>query len=142
MTSEDKFEIHLPSTQGAEKIAMDFAATVARRMNFSAERVEDLKTAVAEACMNAIEHGNQLHASTRVGVKLTVGERGLQIAVHDKGSGIGKARAPDIDSKIEGKTDPRGWGIFLIENLMDEVTFESTAEGNVVKMIIYLEKQA
>jgi anti-sigma regulatory factor (Ser/Thr protein kinase) len=42
---------------------------------------------------------------------------------------------------MEGKLDPRGWGIFLIENLMDEVTFESTAEGGVVKMIIYLEKQ-
>ena len=47
---------------------------------------------------------------------------------------------PNIDSKIEGKSDPRGWGIFLIESLMDEVTFESTPEGNVVKMIIHLEK--
>lgn len=140
MTSENEFEIHIPSMQGAEKIAMDFAATVAKGMNFPAERVEDLKTAVAEACMNAIEHGNKLHASTRVGVKLTVDERGLQVDVHDKGAGIGKVRAPDIESKIEGKSDPRGWGIFLIENLMDEVSFESTADGNVVRMIIYLEK--
>jgi anti-sigma regulatory factor (Ser/Thr protein kinase) len=62
--------------------------------------------------------------------------------VHDKGRGIGKVPVPDIDTKIEGKSDPRGWGIFLIENLMDEVSFESTADGNVVKMIIYLEKPA
>jgi serine/threonine-protein kinase RsbW len=142
MSSEHKFEIHLPSTQGAEKIAMDFAATVAKGMNFPAERVEDLKTAVAEACMNAIEHGNKLHASTRIGVKLTLDERGLQVAVHDKGAGVGRVRVPDIDSKIEGESDARGWGVFLIENLMDEVSFESTADGSVVRMIIYLEKPA
>lgn len=142
MTSEEKFEIHLPSTQGAEKIAMDFAGKVAKSMKFPADRIEDLKTAVAEACMNAIEHGNKLDAATRVGIRLTLDNGRLQVTVQDKGSGIGKIRAPDLDSRIEGKTDPRGWGIFLIENLMDEVTFESTAEGNVVKMIIYLEKPA
>lgn len=140
MTSEEKFEIHLPSTQGAEKIAMDFAGKVAKSMNFPADRIEDLKTAVAEACMNAIEHGNKLDASTKVGISLTVDKGRLQVVVQDKGGGIGKIRTPDIDSRIEGKTDPRGWGIFLIENLMDEVSFESTPEGTLVKMIIHLDK--
>jgi anti-sigma regulatory factor (Ser/Thr protein kinase) len=49
---------------------------------------------------------------------------------------------PDLESRIEGRADPRGWGIFLIRNLMDEVSFESNAEGNVVNMIIYLDKPA
>lgn len=141
MAADNKLELHLPSTLGAEKEAMAFAAEVARKMNFPPERVEDLKTAVAEACINAIEHGNKLHATMRVGVRFTVDPDRLQIAVHDQGSGIGKPSPPEIDSRIQGKTDPRGWGIFLIENLMDEVSFESTAEGNVTKMIIYLEKQ-
>src|SRR5919109_752908 len=141
MKTDQKFELHLPSTRGSEKLAMDFAADIARRMNFPADRVEDLKTAVAEACMNAIEHGNKLDATTRVGIRLVVDKDKLQIAVQDQGSGIAKRRSTDIESRLEGKTDPRGWGIYLIENLMDEVTFESTAEGGVVKMIIYLEKQ-
>jgi serine/threonine-protein kinase RsbW len=140
MATEKKFELHLPSTVGAEKVAMEFAATVAKSMSFPADRVEDLKTAVAEACMNAIEHGNKLDASTKVGISLTVDKDRLQVAVQDKGGGIGKIRTPDIDSQIEGQTNPGGWGIFLIENLMDEVSFESTSEGNVVKMIIHLEK--
>jgi len=140
MASEKTFEMHVPSTLGAEKVAMEFAATIAKSMNFPAERVEDLKTAVAEACTNAIEHGNKLDASTKVGISLTIDKGKLQIAVQDKGKGIGKPRAPDIDSQIAGKTDPGGWGIFLIENLMDEVSFESTPEGTVVKMIIHLEK--
>lgn len=142
MTAENKFELHVLSTRGAEKIAMDFAADVAKKMNFPADRIEDLKTAVAEACMNAIEHGNKLDDTTRVGVKLTLDKDRLQVTVHDKGGGIGKVRAPDLDSQIEGKTEPGGWGIFLIENLMDEVSFESSAAGNVVRMIIYLDKPA
>ena len=140
MAAEKKFELHLPSTLGAEKVAMEFAATVAKSMNFPADRVEDLKTAVAEACMNAIEHGNKLDASTKVGISLTVDKGRLQVAVQDEGRGLGKIRAPDLDSQIAGKTDPGGWGVFLIENLMDEVSVESTPEGTLVKMIIHLEK--
>jgi serine/threonine-protein kinase RsbW len=141
MSAPSKYELHIRSMHGAEKVAMDFAATIAKSMNFPPDRVEDLKTAVAEACMNAIEHGNKLDSTTRVGIRLVVDKDKLQIAVQDQGRGVAKVRTPDVESRMEGKLDPRGWGIFLIENLMDEVTFESTAEGGVVKMIIYLEKQ-
>jgi serine/threonine-protein kinase RsbW len=144
VSAQKKFELHIPSTAGSEKLAMDFAADIARRMNFPPERVEDLKTAVAEACMNAIEHGNQADAATRVGIRLTAGPDRLQVAVQDRSRrrGIRRPAAPDIESRVAGKTATRGWGIFLIENLMDEVSFESNAEGNVVKMIIYLDKPA
>ncbi len=141
MSAPSKYELHVRSMHGAEKVAMDFAANVARSMNFPPDRVEDLKTAVAEACMNAIEHGNKLDSTTRVGIRLVVDKDKLQIAVQDQGSGVAAVRTPDIESRMEGTLDPRGWGIYLIENLMDEVTFESTAEGGVVRMIIYLEKQ-
>ena len=92
--------------------------------------------------MNAIEHGNKLDANVKVGVSLTVDKGRLKVAVKDKGGRMKKPpRKPDIDSQIEGKTPPRGWGIFLIEELMDEVSFDSSAEGNVVTMIIHLDKE-
>ncbi len=138
--SEKKYELHVPSALGCEKVAMDFAASVAKTMNFPPERIEDLKTAVAEACTNAIEHGNKLDASMKVGISLTVDKDRLHVAVQDAGGGIGEVPTPSIESQIEGKTEPGGWGIFLINSLMDEVSFESTPEGNVVKMIIHLEK--
>ena len=141
MTPEKKFELHLPSVLGCEKVAMEFAASVAKSMNFPADRVEDLKTAVAEACINAIEHGNKLDACMKVGISLTVAGGRLQVAIQDEGKGVGPVPTPNIESQIEGGTDTRGWGIFLIKNLMDEVSFESTPEGrNVVKMIIHLTK--
>jgi serine/threonine-protein kinase RsbW len=142
MSSKKKFQLRLPSVLGCEKVAMDFAASVAKSMDFPPDRVEDLKTAVAEACINAIEHGNKLDAGTKVGISLTVlGDR-LQVAVQDEGKkGLDQASAPDIEQKMDGSTETRGWGIFLIKSLMDEVSFEATPEGrHVVKMIIHLDK--
>jgi serine/threonine-protein kinase RsbW len=141
MPSERKFELHVPSALGCEKVAMDFAAAVAKSMDFPADRVEDLKTAVAEACINAIEHGNKMDAGMKVGISLTVAGGRLQVAVQDEGEGMGEVSTPNIDSQMEGQGETRGWGIFLIKSLMDEVSFESTPEGrNVVKMMIHLKK--
>jgi serine/threonine-protein kinase RsbW len=141
MMEDNKVELHIPSVMGYEKIAMECAASVAKKMGFTENRIEDLKTAVAEACLNAIEHGNKMDASTKVGITLTVEESRLQVAVKDEGKGIGQVSIPRIENKIEGKENLRGWGIFLIKNLVNEVTFEPSPEGgNVVNMIIYLDK--
>jgi len=141
MTPDNQIELHIPSVMGFEKVAMECAATTAKNMGFTEDRVEDLKTAVAEACLNAIEHGNKMDTSTRVGVTLTMEESKLQVSVKDEGKGIGEIPIPSIENKIEGKDKLRGWGIFLIKNLVNEVTFEPSPEGgNVVRMIIYLDK--
>jgi anti-sigma regulatory factor (Ser/Thr protein kinase) len=47
---------------------------------------------------------------------------------------------PDIAAQVEGGAPAGGWGIYLIESLVDEVSFESTDEGGVVRMIIYLDR--
>jgi len=141
MGTEKTVELYVPSILGFEKIAMDSAASVAKMMKFPHERVEDLKTAVAEACLNAIEHGNKADASTKVSITLTIGESNLRVDVQDAGTGIGQVEKPNIQKKIAGKEKPRGWGIFLIKNLMDEVKFESKPEGgNVVRMVLHLAK--
>ena len=67
-------KICLPSELGYEKFAMLAVATVAKQMGFEAKRIDDLKTAVAEAVTNAIEHGNQLNAEIRVLVAITLQE--------------------------------------------------------------------
>ena len=56
-------QLCIPSVLGWERVAVDLAASVARQMGFPSERVEDIKTAVSEATLNAIEHGNRLDAS-------------------------------------------------------------------------------
>ncbi len=142
MEADKSLELHIPNILGQEKVAMDFAASAAKKMGFTGERVEDLKTAVSEACLNAIEHGNKMDAGMKVGIILNVEEMNLQVTVQDEGEEIGPVETPRIEDKIEGRSSRRGWGIFLIENLMDEVKFESTPEGgNLVRMIIHLDKK-
>jgi serine/threonine-protein kinase RsbW len=67
---KEKIELYIPNTIGSEKAAINKAASIAREMGFSDDRVEDLKTAVSEACINAIEHGNKFDRDTKVGIIL------------------------------------------------------------------------
>ena len=136
-------EVRLPSTLGYEKIAMSTAASMAALMGFSSERIEDLKTAVAEACINAIEHGNQLHDELTVGVVLSTTAEALEVTVIDQGSGCAQSpEQPDIHRKMSGEQDTRGMGMFLIESLVDEVEWhkEDTGKG-VVRLVIHLGKE-
>ncbi len=81
----ERVEIFLPSTLGYEKVARGAAEAVAEEMGFSPDRIDDLKTAVAEACMNAIEHGNQENRTASVTVLLTAAKEQLEISVADEG---------------------------------------------------------
>lgn len=59
-------ELTIPCAQGYERIAMNPAADFARLIAFPPDRIDDLRTAVAEACINAMEHGNAMEGSTTV----------------------------------------------------------------------------
>ena len=133
-------ELAVPSRSGLEQVAMDAAAAIAKLMGFSEDRIEDLKTAVEEACMNAIEHGNKEDDDVKVLVELIADDSKLRVDIHDRGSGIhGEIQKPDIDAKMARKQTSRGWGLFLIQKLMDEVEFDWNPEtGNVTRMVINL----
>ena len=135
-------EVRLPSRLGYEKVAMSTAASVAKLMGFREERIDDLKTAVAEACINAIEHGNRLNEKLSVGVVLSAGTDALEIKVMDDGKGMKeKPIKPDIDRKMHGEEDPRGMGMFLIQALVDEAEWVSAPpSGSYARLVIHLHK--
>ncbi|RXH54893.1 ATP-binding protein [Granulicella sibirica] len=135
-------ELRLPSRLGYEKVAMNTAASVAKLMGFADERVEDLKTAVAEACINAMEHGNKLDENLSVGVVLSMDKDSLEVKVTDTGDGPqGTTAAPDIDKKMHGEEDARGMGMFLIQALVDEAEWVSApSTGSYARMVIHLNR--
>jgi len=142
-TKSTTVEVRLPTRLGYEKVAMSTASAVAKLMGFPEDRVEDLKTAVAEACINAIEHGNRLNEKLSVGVVLQAGDDALEVKVIDDGSGIRtKPAKPDIDRKMHGEEDPRGMGMFLIQALVDEAEWVSGMDGksSYVRLLIKLDK--
>ena len=138
--TRSSIELQLPSKLGFEKVAMNTAASVARLMGFGDERIEDLKMAIAEACINAMEHGNKLDETLSVGVVLSMGTDSLEVKVVDTGSGPqGEAATPDIDKKMHEEEEARGMGMFLIESLVDEVEWVSSPPtGSYARMVIRL----
>lgn len=135
-------ELKIPSELGYERVAREAAATVARRLGFSPERVDELKTAVDEACSNAIRHGSKSDARMKVVVVLSADEDKLDILVKDPGAGDSppsEVVAPDIQAQIEGRRPKGGLGLWLIRQMVDEAYFVEDDEsgGNLFRMIIY-----
>lgn len=135
-------EFELPNTLGSEKIAMEKVSSIARSMGFKKERIEDLKTAIAEACINAMEHGNKFDRSAVVGVVLTTNDNSLTVLVRDQGDGIDPDKIPrEIFAEDGFPNLDCGLGMFLISNLANEFFYESKPGiGNEVKMLFYLEQ--
>ena len=134
-------EIVMDNKLGYERVAMACAASFAKMMGFSDERIEDLKTVVAEAAINAMQHGNKDRPDAKVAISMNFKDEALHITVADNGGGIKDLPSkPDIDRIIE-KLDPAtGFGTFLIQQLADEVEFnEMTDGGHRVKMAIRLQ---
>jgi serine/threonine-protein kinase RsbW len=143
MKNGSSVEVRIPSELGFEKVAMSTAASMAALMGFSPDRIEDLKTAVAEACINAIEHGNRLNNTLGVGVVLSTTADQLEVKVIDDGVGVSIApHSPDIDRKMHGEEDPRGMGMFLIQALVDEAEWHKGPPGkSFVRLVIKLDKE-
>jgi len=138
MLDERTVEVSLPNELGYERIAMQCAASFAKIVGFLPDRIEDLKTAVSEACLNAMEHGNKCHPDKRVVITMNYEEGVFSVTVVDEGEGIEMLpEDPDIEQKIDNLETPRGLGIFLIKNLVDQVEFNKmTNEGHMVRMEI------
>jgi len=142
----ETIELHIPSRLGSEKLAMEQAAEEAKKMGFSDDRIDDLKTAVSEACTNAIEHGNKSDEQTAVSVTLTPADSSLTVTVEDQGEWseeeFQKAmqRKPTLKECPQGPIkNSRGWGVFLIRKLVNEVSFEQKESGGKkLTMIIHL----
>jgi serine/threonine-protein kinase RsbW len=140
----DSFE--LPSEPGNERLALARVAGTVKDLGLSEARLEKLKTAVAEATMNAIEHGNHNRAEIPVEVEVTQDGDDIIVAISDQGGegqrgegqrgegqgGDKAAEEPDLLKKLEGGQSPRGWGLFLIRNMVDAVKVTTNGQRHTI----------
>jgi serine phosphatase RsbU (regulator of sigma subunit)/anti-sigma regulatory factor (Ser/Thr protein kinase) len=113
----------LPSIPGNEREAMRRVDDAVADIGLSSQQRDRLKTAVAESVMNGIEHGNQNLADLMVEVEVLASPRTLLVRIADQGLSkhIPSPQVPDLDAKLAGKQSPRGWGLFLIEKMVDRM---------------------
>jgi len=133
----------LPNEPGNERLAMQKVAAAIEELRPSEQRLERLKTAVAEATMNAMEHGNKYRAEVPVEVQVEVADRNLMVRITDSGSGPPPAKGgevPDLEAKLGGAQTPRGWGLFLIERMVDEVRVSGNSDYHTIELLIGLEE--
>ena len=137
-------EISIPSATGNERQAMERVSEVVKDLGLEPARLERLKTAVAEATMNAMEHGNQYREDLPVDILVSITQGRLRIAITDHGGGqvVAPAGTPDLDAKLQGLQSPRGWGLFLIKNMVDEMNVISDESHHTLELLFDLKGES
>jgi serine/threonine-protein kinase RsbW len=136
-TAEFPKEINLtiPIIPDMEVAATQTAEAVARFMEFDSDQTDEVKHALIEACINAFEHSKSEEG--KVYIKFVMRPEDLLVVIQDHGGGfdVTEVPQPDIQAKVAG-TDSykRGWGLMLIESLMDSVEILSGAQGTTLTM--------
>lgn len=114
----------LATLLGEEKKVIHDIDRMMPRLDRYSDRMEDIQSVIAEACLNAFEHGNHMRADAEVRVRMMAYEKGLSFRVYDEGKGFEytedsceKAASP---TSIEHMPS-RGWGLWIIASLADRV---------------------
>ncbi len=137
-------EFEVASQPGNEREAMRRVAEAVAPLGLDPARVEQLKTAVSEATMNAIEHGNQNRAELPVSVRVLTVDGELKVLITDQGGErpIPITETPDIEAKLAGTQPPRGWGMFLIQNMVDAMHVTTDERHHTVELVLHLKGDA
>jgi anti-sigma regulatory factor (Ser/Thr protein kinase) len=88
--------------------------------------------------MNAMEHGNRYSPALQVAIQLFAMPDSVRVRITDHGGGrpIPASTEPDLDAKLAGRQSPRGWGLFLIRNMVDSMETASDEEHHTVDFTI------
>jgi serine/threonine-protein kinase RsbW len=110
-------------------------SSVASRMGFDIEAVEDIKVAVSEACTNIINH-SKLSGEDEYRIMCLSDAEKMQITVEDDGKGF---NVDEYSEPKEGELQQGGLGLFIVKALMDEVDVVSEpGAGARFSMVKYL----
>jgi serine/threonine-protein kinase RsbW len=142
---DNEVELIIPMGADYELLAATTAEQLARRLKFRPEAINQIKTAIVEACINASEHS--LSPDRKIYQRFWVEDDKLVITIASRGivplNIHGNNEDPNVEQVLENETggpaeQRRGWGIKLIKTLMDEVEFERVDEGTSLRMTKYL----
>ncbi len=127
-------ELVIPMIPEMELTATKTAEAVGEFMKLDADSIDEIKLAIIEACINAIEHSDS--EDRKVSVTFEIGDEALTIQISDHGQGFDLSDARDkLQERRDAGTQTRGWGLQIMQELMDEVKVESGDDGTVITMV-------
>jgi serine/threonine-protein kinase RsbW len=137
----DEYEMVIPMGADTELIAAHAVEQIARRVNFRPEAINQIKTALIEACINAAEHS--LSPDRKIYQRFRLENDKLVVTVASRGvvpANLASENGHEFRSgqEQEGAKSRRGWGLKLIQTLMDEVEFERVDDGTQLRMTKYI----
>ncbi|WP_156292069.1 anti-sigma B factor RsbW [Oceanobacillus salinisoli] len=142
MSNFDFIEMKIPAKAEFVGVIRLSLSGIANRMGFSYDDIEDLKIAVSEAITNAVTHAYQGQENGEITIGFGVYENRLEVMVADNGESFKLNEVKDeigpfeetesVESLREG-----GFGLFLIEALMDKVQINNN-QGVIVWMTKYV----
>lgn len=134
----NEYEMIVPMGDDTEMIAAHAVEEIARRHDFQPRAINQIKTALVEACINASEHSHS--PDRKIYQKFTVEDDRIIITISNRGVKIPTNKMDEAAQAIEPNEGRRGWGLKLMRNLMDEVKFEQVDDGTRISMVKYLKK--
>jgi serine/threonine-protein kinase RsbW len=143
MASVETREVHLtiPVAPEMEIAATAQVAALGEMAEMERDKIDEVKMAVVEACINAFEHSETPDRKVELDFRIGIANGNrvfLEVGVADAGKGFDPARIspPDLAHKLKSSRK-RGWGIKIIESLMDDVRIESGTHGTRIVMRKY-----
>jgi serine phosphatase RsbU (regulator of sigma subunit)/anti-sigma regulatory factor (Ser/Thr protein kinase) len=130
------------SEPGNERLAIDQVAEAVAGLGLDGPRLERLKTAVGEATMNAIEHGNGNRPELAVAVSVVADDADVKVRITDQGGErpLPEVETPDLEAKLAGLQTPRGWGLFLIQNMVDALNTAVDEHHHTIELVMHLKE--
>ncbi|MGH9364943.1 MAG: ATP-binding protein [Thermoanaerobaculia bacterium] len=135
-----EISLTIPVAPEMEIVATAQVAALGEYIGMGRDKIDEVKLALVEACINAFEHSGtldeQLHLTFRIGKD---GEREwLEVEVIDQGKGFDHSRieTPSIEKCFSGEKK-RGWGLQIMKSLMDAVAISSGEFGTRILMRKY-----
>jgi serine phosphatase RsbU (regulator of sigma subunit)/anti-sigma regulatory factor (Ser/Thr protein kinase)/transposase len=129
-----RFQLRVPAEDLHLAEIRDFIQEVGEKIQIPGRTLANTKLAVDEACTNVVKHGYKGQTGF-IEVIVTGNMREFHIEIRDQGQGfdLRNVKSPDLKVYVENRKRG-GLGVFLMNQLMDEVRYRAGTDGNVLTM--------
>ena len=140
---EKTVKMELPSSTDYISLVRQFVGGIAQKAGFTEIDIEKIELALDEACSNVLQHAYKFESNNRYAIEISVKNAKLDIVITDQGDSFTfeEAVVPDIEQHVS-ELKVGGLGIFIMQQMMDDVKYEPSNNGNILRMAKYIKNKS